>query len=607
MHRSLYSGELTSSPSAMSIDSRDRRGSQCPSVCTSAAGYSTASSKQRRFSSRHVPGVAEELARQSPALTPDVLTRFEGLMRHLKRNSDWDEHQKQVMVSDMQAFVPEDYDEIVRGEFERRCAFGECMNTEFMSSAKWVKLLREIGAIISPDAERRPPSGAMELAEADIVFQKVLHDCDFGGKRLTYELFCKGLYLVGRIVRPDLDSEAAFSELLSRVIALAPEDNTKHDEKDLMLDANVLLVLDHYKPALHDLFTTFCSRNLDNPTDANRGAGTLRIRERTAWKHTRDTNLSMMMTGMGSTMHRGTGMGSIAGPGGGASSKPNHAGYKVEENPNAIADSRPTPLPVACEADLPFRGARSASPPSTKSEADAGGGYAERRVTPPLTPRRQKEPLLPVIDDTDSEQYPQQQTQTKFTSPRHFSPRASSPGAASESSPVAQGRVGHMLIDGGCPGLASERTCYSTIGPSASQAGSSVSGRTDPFLYTNGVPTIANRRRHMSIDQLVSMCKALKILPDLLTRFDIVQVFKRAQNAGSASNHGSSVHGFLTKETFVDAAGQLAIEAYSKSPYSEEYPEAHEKIHAFFHSILPSNSREVHDRFLYGCSGRGRD
>ena len=46
------------------------------------------------------------------------------------------------------------------------------------------------------------------LAAADIIFQRVLHDTDYGGKKLTYDFFCKALCLVAADVYPDLDWES---------------------------------------------------------------------------------------------------------------------------------------------------------------------------------------------------------------------------------------------------------------------------------------------------------------------------------------------------------------------------------------------------------------
>jgi hypothetical protein len=126
----------------------------------------------------------------------------------------------------------------------------------------------------------------------------------------------------------------------------------------------------------------------------------------------------------------------------------------------------------------------------------------------------------------------------------------------------------------------------------------------DPYLYANGAPVIRNRRQNMSCDQLINLCKETRVLPELLTRLEVVKVFKRAQCTGLSSAHGSSMHGYLSRETFVDAMGQLAIEAYSKEPFCDEYPETHEKIYAFLLNHLPDKKRKVqmHDRFLYGRS-----
>ena len=81
------------------------------------------------------------------------------------------------------------------------------------------------------------------------------------------------------------------------------------------------------------------------------------------------------------------------------------------------------------------------------------------------------------------------------------------------------------------------------------------------------------------------MCREINIIPDLLSKVEVGNVFKKAQLAGSASNHGSSSYGYLSAEMFVDAIGQLALEAYSKQPYSEEYPEPAERINAFFTQV----------------------
>lgn len=49
------------------------------------------------------------------------------------------------------------------------------------------------------------------------------------------------------------------------------------------------LVLEHFKPKLHNLFRSFARRQLRGPTDARQGQGTTRLKERTIWKQTQDT------------------------------------------------------------------------------------------------------------------------------------------------------------------------------------------------------------------------------------------------------------------------------------------------------------------------------
>ena len=48
------------------------------------------------------------------------------------------------------------------------------------------------------------------------------------------------------------------------------------------------LVLEHFKPKLHDLFRSFARRQLPGPTDAKVGSGTTRLKERTIWKQTQE-------------------------------------------------------------------------------------------------------------------------------------------------------------------------------------------------------------------------------------------------------------------------------------------------------------------------------
>eukprot|EP00439_Symbiodinium_sp_Y106_P078049 s2025_g16.t2 len=205
----------------------------------------------RRFASRHVPTAAEELAQHSQVLEPSVIKRFDGLMRHLKRNTDKQDFEKQVLASPPDVLVPEEYDEVLRGEFSRHCSFGERLNTELMHSGKWVKMLKELGFVPGPGKAKGPCLSS--LAVADIIFQRVLHDTDYGGKRLTYDFFCKALCLVAVNMYPNMDWEAAMGELLQRIATAAEEfqeQSAANEPADFSLDPNVLLVLDHFKPKL---------------------------------------------------------------------------------------------------------------------------------------------------------------------------------------------------------------------------------------------------------------------------------------------------------------------------------------------------------------------
>ena len=191
-------------------------------------------------------------------LEASTIKRFDGLMKHLKRNTDKQDFEKQVLASPPEVLVPEEFDEVLRGEFARHCSYGERLNTELMHSGKWVKMLKEHGLIPtagfadSPrkcDSPKRAKKSSDEKpclssrADADIIFQRVLHDTDYGGKRLTYDFFCKALCLVAvKTYPPELDWEAAMGELLGRIAAAVPEESMEDPNVDFSLDPNVLLL-----------------------------------------------------------------------------------------------------------------------------------------------------------------------------------------------------------------------------------------------------------------------------------------------------------------------------------------------------------------------------
>merc|ERR1719478_1576461 len=118
---SIYAEQSYVSQSSRPSMRQSFRGS-CASTSPPPSSGHGVTTRQRRFMSRHVPEPAEELV-HSEVLTPEMVSRFNGLMRHLKSNSDWDEQQKQVMISCIESLVPEEFEDMLQSEFARRCAF----------------------------------------------------------------------------------------------------------------------------------------------------------------------------------------------------------------------------------------------------------------------------------------------------------------------------------------------------------------------------------------------------------------------------------------------------------------------------------------------------
>jgi hypothetical protein len=342
----------------------------------------------------------------------------------------------------VELLVPEAYSEALHAEFERRCSLGDRMNTENMKSSKFTAMLRDAGVIVGVGKCHQPST--VELAKADSIFAKVLHDCNYGCKTLTYDLFCKALYIVAITATPSIAVEEAFAQMIERVVAAMPPldtDGHRGDGGDPLLDPHVLLTLDRFKPLLMELFHTFSGRGLDNPVEVTPGVGTVRARERTCWDR----------------------------------------------------------------SGLRF---------STTMEATATLGGA---------------------------------------------------GAA--------------------------------ILNSISEAEETISQIGDPYLYASGLPVIADRKNHLPARQLLLMCRELGVTPEYLTGVEVMNIFKSTQVASSKSDHGGSAHDFLSSDKFVDAMALIALKAYSKSPYSEEYPGPHERIYAFLAQFLPKTKMQISERF----------
>ncbi|CAK9085369.1 Hypothetical protein SCF082_LOCUS40444 [Durusdinium trenchii] len=511
----LFTETLTSQRGSSRWSSRTRSSSLSPKSKGHGRSYSP-----RRFASRHVPTAAEELA-QSQHLEPSIIKRFDGLMKHLKRNTEKQDFEKQVLASPLEVLVPEEFDEVLRETFARHCSYGERLNTELMHSSKWIKMLKELDLMPAVATSPKRPCLA-SWADADLIFQRVLHDVDYGGKRLTYEDFCKALCLVAVNVHPDLsDWEAAMQELLTRIASVAERVRPSQAdalEDDFSLDPNVLLVLEHFKPKLHDLFRSFARRQLPNPADAPVGTGTTRLKERSVWR-TQDTFASKAST-MAQT------------------STGEQISEQSTELPHQVDGSPRRGKPMTPKAS------------SVKLPAEALKAVAEKGI------ENVAESLLGSSELTAW---------------------AESLGYFSPSSKSATG----------------------------SRAGQWSPVSTDPYCYASGSPTMKNRQSFLSLEQLFSLCKELKIMPEVISRQAVVRIFKRAQSAGLQSAHQGSNYGFLSREAFVDAIGRIGIHAYSQPPYCDEHVEPHEKLQAFLFDRLPEEIRTVRDRFLYGCSGRG--
>lgn len=170
-------------------------------------------------------------------------------MLRLHRTSQ-DSEKRVLVVESPDQMVPPDMERALKDEFQRRCAYGERMNLELMNSARWMRLLEDVRLV--PPAQRgsgaaaalatseaapgtgaplaeklgakrgapeedaesvateAPPSepGSFEertlpRAAGDIIFRRVLHNCNHGGLRLDYELFCKALLLAGHMLWPE--------------------------------------------------------------------------------------------------------------------------------------------------------------------------------------------------------------------------------------------------------------------------------------------------------------------------------------------------------------------------------------------------------------------
>jgi hypothetical protein len=409
-----------------------------------------------------------------------------------------------------------------------------------MNSHKFSRWLQECGIINGLHGFglrcERPPN-TISLATADVVFHKALRDCEYGGKRLNYESFCKALMLVAQQTHPELDDNNAFLEVLAQIVQLVSARSEDSEEPyDLSLDANVVMTLDNFKPALHDLFHIVCGRKLDNPMQAKPGLGTIRKRERSF----------MQYSGMtGYTAQRSTSL----------SAFDQHVMLQ-RQTASSISSCRTSDS--TCEPES-CKGMDTVRTGSDQSLSENDGMHKLGGLQ------------RPDGDDKEWEQGAIDQDATALDR------RDCHEEVVQQETELPVPADSFLRNLGTCVGVPEEVQ----------------------VTFVNGVPTIRDRCRRMSVEQMLFMCKSLNITPDLITRCEAIAIFKRSQHTGFSQGHGSSMYGYLSYEEFVDAIGQLAIRAYSKEPFSEEYPEAHEKVEAFLLRILPSDQRKMRDEFLH--------
>jgi hypothetical protein len=573
-----------------------------------------------------VPGVVEELAVD---LAPTGQRQLQGLLLHLKKDSGvLAERQKRAMATNCEQLVPEEYNQLLRAEFERRCLFGERTNTETMNSHKFTKWLQECGIVsgLHGFRSRERPPNTISLGTADVVFHKALRDYEYGGKRLNYELFCKALLLVAQQTFSELDDAGAFNEILSQIINLVSErsDDSEESYCDLSLDPNVVVTLDNFKPALHDLFLTVCGRKLDNPMQAKPGLGTIRSRERTFMKYSGMTGYTTAQTSSSlsaldrhllnlqrhpassisscrtsdSTCEPESCKGMETLRTGSEQSDADHdvmhklvglqrpdADDKVSEIGTWQVTDEYGPWPVRSKPSVEADILATKAPGSVVRGCEIDGwihldGESGCISSESVRQVNDGKPLLPPLrrrEVVDCETQRNEEWEQGMVD-------QDGPGLAARDSHEEVGETDMPI-----PTESYVRRLRPCVGvPEESQV-----------TFVNGVPTIRDRCRRMSVEQMLFMCKSLNIMPDLVTRVEVIAIFKLAQHTGFSQGHGSSLHGYLSYEEFMDAVGQLAFKAYSKQPYSEEYPEAHEKVEAFLLRILPSDQRKLRDQFLH--------
>lgn len=479
---------------------------------------------------------AEELARNMDS-TPGIRDRFNGLARYLRPTGD----AADPLPPDVEGLIPYEHAETLRREFEQRCCFGDRSNFDFMSSAKWVKMLKECGVVSGPSAERRRHQGEpyLRAGDADVIFSKALVGASRSGrdaKRLDFGLFCKGLWLVAAALWPDVDGEQALCELVSRICAvssvgipmlceeqagqaaagtvdmkaslLVASNAAATADESQGLDSESIRMLEMFRPALEDLFNTICTRE-GSGTDNQRNAGNPGLLAAVAADEYKTLDASREWQG----------------------------GSDLTGDPAAAAA-------LAAIMEGAISATDFGESPSWKS---FHGGLG----------------LMPnILESCESDEEAEDEEDHQDIPVEFTSTMRSVPGKLTMSS--------------------ISEICSETS------------------FMTQSLP-LPNRRRlpcsaqRMSLSQLLFMCKGMQIVPELVSRVEVTQIFKRMERMDLRNGHT----GGLSIETFMDALAQMAVKAYANPPYAEVYSRVQDKIQAFLLAVLPSSSRELHERFLY--------
>uniref|UniRef100_A0A7S2P880 EF-hand domain-containing protein n=1 Tax=Zooxanthella nutricula TaxID=1333877 RepID=A0A7S2P880_9DINO len=507
-------------------------GSAAASPMPPSAAHGADGCGQRRFNSRTVPKVAESLFANGQ-VPMRMLSRLAGLMKFMTPNSDVEDFENEVLrAPDGATLIPEELDETLRAEFERLNTFTGPENLEAMSSAKWVRLLREAGAL-APETGPAPP-GTMSKEQADIVFYKVLHNCNHGGQRLEYDMFCKALCITSRHLAPQPVTvegmQAAFSTLLASILDNASRhlaDAATLDEAD---DLETRLVVDRYRPVLHHFFRSYCNSQLGNPGSPSVGMGKARASERMAWKMTQDEGGSESLSPARSARRR-----SFASP----TLSPALSPTKEKAGGVVHAEKEAPPL---VEEPVDF----STPPRAGTGSAGSLGEERKKALTPlPVSARAVESLVVGVPSPTKAEAY--------VLTPTH----APSPTR----SRAAQGSPKSVLLGD------------------------------DPYVYAAGVPVVTNRKYLMSYDQARAFCSNLGIAPGFVTWRAVSRTFKAAQAmdmpCASPNKRVGSTHGLMTELSFVEMVVRLGLEAYAEEPLHSEFPTPALRLDDFLFRVMP--------------------